>query len=102
MSSPIACNASPFTPEERRRWQDATARWKDVVQEIRELPDGYALRIPSDARSIAAAAEWITLDRVCCPFLRYGLVIEEEGGPAWLQLTGRAGTKEFLQAAIRA
>ena len=76
-------------------------QWRTGVQESRELPDGYALRIPSDAGAVMAAAEWITLDRLCCPFLSYTLEIEREGGPVWLRLTGRPGVKEFIQAVAR-
>ena len=100
--SPIACNVSPFSPAERQRWQELMKTWRASVQEVRELPDGFALRIPSDAPSIMLLAEWIALDRLCCPFMSYALEIECEGGPVWLRLTGRPGTKEFMQQAVNA
>ncbi|MGH7818626.1 MAG: hypothetical protein ACREQ9_02540 [Candidatus Binatia bacterium] len=100
VESPIACNVEPFSPEERRRWQELGSRWQASVQEIRELPDGYAFRIPSDAAAIVAAVEWMTLDRICCPFFTFSLEIEREHGPVWLTLTGREGAKEMLREGI--
>ena len=97
--SPIACILEPFSSAERARWEELGTKWRASVLEIRELPDGYALRIPSDAASVLAVAEWMTLDRVCCPFLGFALEIEREGGPVWLRLTGRPGVKEFMQQA---
>src|SRR5436309_1470907 len=97
--SPIACVLDRFSPAERARWQQLGKNWRASVLEIRELPDGYALRIPSDATSVLAAAEWMTLDRLCCPFLTFVLEIAGEGGPVWLRLTGRSGVKEFMKQA---
>lgn len=98
--SPIACNVEAFSPAQRECWGELGVRWRSGVQERRELPDGYALRIQSDASAVMAAAEWITLDRLCCPFLTYTLEIEREGGPVWLRLTGRPGVKEFMRRAM--
>src|SRR5947209_62141 len=96
--SPIACNVTPFSPAERERWQELGRDWRTKVQEIRELPDGYAFQLPSDAASIVAAAEWMSLDRLCCPFFTFALEIEREGGGVWLRLTGRPGVKELMSA----
>ena len=98
--SPIACNFGVFVPEKHERWQELGRNWRSRVQEIRELPDGYALRIPSDAESILAAAEWMTLDRLCCLFMTFTLQIEGEEKGVWLHLTGREGVKQFIRGAI--
>jgi hypothetical protein len=42
----------------------------------------------------------IQLERQCCPFLRFQLTGEPGGGPTWLELTGPAGTREFLAREI--
>jgi len=46
------------------------------------------------------AAEFITLERLCCPFLTLALEVERERGPLWLKLTGREGVKPFLRAEL--
>jgi hypothetical protein len=50
--------------------------------------------------SLAGVAEWIALERRCCPFFRFQLDVEGETGPVWLRLTG-AGVKEFLAQGAR-
>ncbi len=95
--SPIACNLNALDREQRRRHQALTAKLRAAVQEMRELPDGYSFRLPSDEAMIQGTAEWITLERRCCPFLAFGFEAGRENGPLWLNLTGREGVKPFLK-----
>jgi hypothetical protein len=95
--SPIACNLNALDRERRRRHQSLTAQLRAAVQETRELPDGYSFRLPSDEAAFQMTAEWITLERRCCPFLAFGLEAGRENGPLWLSLTGREGVKSFLK-----
>jgi hypothetical protein len=95
--SPIACHLNALDREQRRRHQSLTAQLRAAVQETRELPDGYSFRLPSDEATIQRTAEWITLERRCCPFIDFGLEAGREGGPLWLSLTGREGVKPFLK-----
>ncbi|MBV9957995.1 MAG: hypothetical protein JO360_06210, partial [Acidobacteria bacterium] len=60
--------------------------------------DGYAYRLPSNAQWITELARLIRLERECCLFLRFQLIIEPDHGPLWLELTGPQGTKDFLTA----
>jgi hypothetical protein len=46
------------------------------------------------------AAEYVSLERHCCPFLEFKLVQEAEGGAVWLHLMGRE-VKEFLNSQLR-
>lgn len=100
MESPIACDLTAMDAEQRERHRTLSGQIETSVEEIRELPDGYALRLPADASTVLMAAEFITLDRLCCPFFTFALEVEPEGGPIWLRLTGREGVKEFLQAEL--
>jgi hypothetical protein len=98
--SPIACNLGAFTIEQRRRKEELGSHLWASVQETRELPDGYAFRLPADASSLQNAAEWVALERLCCPFFSFGVEAEREGGPVWLRLTGREGVKQFIRAEL--
>jgi hypothetical protein len=95
--SPIACNLNALDREQRRRHQSLSAQLRAAVQETRELPDGYSFRLPSDEATIQRTAEWIVLERRCCPFIAFGLEAGRENGPLWLSLTGREGIKPFLK-----
>lgn len=46
-------------------------------------------------------AEFITLERRCCPFLSFSLDSEREQGSYSIRITGRPGVKEFLRDAYK-
>ena len=95
--SPIACNMTALSDEQRKRISVLIKQIRASGQEVRELPDGYALRLPSESATVRDVAEYITLERMCCPFFRFEMEVEPEGGPIWLRLTGREGVKEFTK-----
>jgi hypothetical protein len=95
--SPLACNIAALNDEQRKRIQILLTQMKSAHQEVRDLPDGYAFRLPTDSATIRDTAEYVTLERLCCPFFRFDLEVEQEGGPLWLRLTGRPGVKELTK-----
>ena len=95
---PIVCRL--LGPELRAREQVLQREIFSGVQEVRELPDGYALRYPGEARWLATLAEFIRFERACCPFLRFELHAEQQDGPLWLRLRGPEGAKEFIAALL--
>ena len=97
---PIACNLTDSDFQERRA--GVLKMVADGVMETKELNDGYAYRFPSDSSWLATLAKLITVERACCPFLRFNLRIEPAEGPIWLELTGPPGTKDFLNSIIAA
>ncbi|HYH84217.1 MAG TPA: hypothetical protein VEX60_01975 [Pyrinomonadaceae bacterium] len=98
--SPIACDMSAIEPSQRARHVAAAGELFRAVMEIRELPGGYAFRLPAGADTLLKAAEFVSLERLCCPFLGFMLEVEPEGGPAWLRLTGREGVKAFIREEV--
>lgn len=67
----------------------------EAVQEVQELPDGYAFRYAADESTWMNVARFVELERRCCAFLFFTLELEERGS-VWLRLTGREGVKEFI------
>ena len=55
---------------------------------------------PNDSEVLLTAAEFISLERLCCPFFGFELQVKREGGSVWLSLTGRDGVKPFIMAEI--
>lgn len=98
----IACDPSPITPEQRERWMVIVKQLYGATLEIRDLPDGYALRLPNSSEMLLLIAEDLNMERLCCPFLRYTVVLEPQHGPFWLHMTGGNGVKEFLRIAFEA
>lgn len=66
-----------------------------------ELPDGFAFRYPATDSWLASLAEFITLERRCCPFLTFALEVAPERGTTDLRLTGDDRVKAFLAAQLR-
>lgn len=98
--SPIACDMGAIDPGLRAGHVTTGAHLFRAAEEIRELPDGYAFRLPADADTLLKVAEFISLERLCCPFLGFALEVEPEGGPIWVRLTGREGVKEFIREEV--
>src|SRR5262245_24466703 len=94
VSLPIACSLTSTELQERRL--TVLQKLRDAVLEFKELGDGYAYSFASGGNRFKELAEMIDLERQCCPFLQFRLTVEPGNGPLRLDVTGPAGTKEFL------
>jgi hypothetical protein len=98
-ASPLACDRLALSPEARtRHFDELGPRLSALRMGVRELPDGYAFQFPADAKTVLLLAEWAAGERLCCPFFDIDIRMEPEGGPMWLTLTGRKGTKDVIRA----
>lgn len=93
----FACSLTALTAEQRKRHAELRKVLGESIKEVQELPDGYAFRLPDDAKTIVNAAEFITYEKRCCPFFKFNLEIESNSQPVWLKLTGQEGVKQFLK-----
>lgn len=55
------------SPEQRAAHHRTTGALFGAVEAVEELPDGFAFRVPSSADLLKASAEFIDLERRCCP-----------------------------------
>lgn len=96
---PIACSLSA---------QDRTVRGTELgdifkhIQQINELPDGYALKFPGSEIWATNLLKVIVGERACCPFFTFELVFEPQEGPIWLHMRGPDGVKEFVKDMVGA
>jgi hypothetical protein len=96
--SAFVCDRLAFSPEVRKRHFEVLGpALGNLRTNVRELPNGYEFQFPSDPKTIAMIDEWAEQERLCCPFFDIDVRFEHEGGPTWLRLTGRPGTKEFMR-----
>lgn len=99
----IACDPYAVTPDQQERWvKEIVPQLYKAVQEIQELPNGWAWRLPSTSEVLLLVAEDLNMERLCCPFVHYTLEIQPNRGPFWLRMTGAEGVKEFLRMAFEA
>jgi hypothetical protein len=97
---PIACDMRAIEPGLRAGHIATAGRVFRAAEEIRQLADGYAFRLPGESDTLLKASEFISLERLCCHFLGFELTVEPEGGPVWLRLTGREGVKAFIREEV--
>ncbi len=95
--APFACNLRSFQPAQRERWRILLDRVYAAAGERREITDGYTFRIDTAQIPIGEIAEWIDLERRCCPFFDFELAVHGEDGAVWLSLRGREGVKQFIE-----
>jgi hypothetical protein len=98
-SSPFACNAFALSADVRKRHFDELGpTLLKLKKSTRELADGYEFDFPADNHTYQLLTEWISQERLCCPFFNIELRLESESGSMWLRLTGQTGVKEFIKA----
>ncbi len=110
MTTPLACDLTVFTAEERARLRALARRVFDAASAAEDLPDGYRLRFTggraggaddpgADGIPLAPAiAEWITLERRCCRCIAFAIEFEAEGRPISVRMAGGPGVKPFILA----
>jgi hypothetical protein len=98
--APIACRIDALEPEARRRHAALARELAAAALETIELPDGVSVRFPMRPYLFLRLAEWIELERACCPFLRFGLLFENRVPTMRLDLRGPEGVQELLRAEL--
>ena len=98
--SPFACDMTAIAPDQRGAHMATIEKLFRSVQSMRELPDGYAFELPNESNVLLTLAQFVDLERLCCPFFGFAIDVEREGGPIFLSLTGREGVKPFIMAEI--
>jgi hypothetical protein len=97
---PIACDLTALDAGQRERRRALQERLRADVREIREIENGYAFEYSPELEVLLAVAEFVALERLCCPFFDFAIEVGREGGPLWLRMTGSEGAKEVLRAEI--
>jgi hypothetical protein len=67
-----------------------------AVDEVVELPDGYAYRFSGGDSPLESLLEFIAAERRCCPFLSFEIAFEPHQGPLWLRMRGSPRVKSFI------
>ena len=97
---PLSCDLTAIKADEHPHHEALTHSLFAAVQEVCELPDGYGFRLPTEI--LLTAAEFISRERLCCPFFRFQLEIEPGGQSFWLRVTGSSEVKEFVHVEFSA
>ena len=85
-------------PDRQAHFSLAKELFQQRALERVDLPNGYAIRFPSDA--LEAVARFVANERKCCPFMSFELTFGPESAPLWLRMSGPEGTKDVLDAEL--
>ena len=91
---PIACTLAPDALRARRDGLLADLLRRAEHQEL--LDEGLRVRFAPDNDTLATIAQVVDAERRCCRFLRFVITVEPDGGEISLDLSGPAGTREFI------
>jgi len=94
----LACDTEAISAVERTRYSFLVSKLKEAVMQQQETSDGYAWEVNGDTISLPEAAEWVAMERRCCPFLTLQLEAPGQGTSYWIKLSGPEGAKAFLVA----
>lgn len=86
------------TEEAQEMRGELITRMLDSIKQVREIDSGYVLRFGSSSQDLVMVSEWIQVERLCNPFLRFRLSVESNGGPISVEMAGPSGTQDFLRS----
>jgi hypothetical protein len=95
---PIVCTLTPDALRARRE-----GLLSDLMRQAEghdDLPDGLRLRFAATGDRLSTVTRAVEAERHCCRFLRFGITVEPDGGPIFLELSGPPGTREFVAALL--
>ncbi len=95
--TPLICNMDVFTRAQREVHLQTTTQLVRAVQSVQEVENGYEFRFANETELIARIAEFISNERLCCPFLEFTVHVVSSSEPVSVTLTGPVGTQEFLR-----
>ena len=93
---PIACTLDAAAIKTRR--DGLLAQLCSSAKHRERLRNGLRLEFAAGSETLALIGAAIDAERRCCRFLTFQLTVTEDEGPVVLELTGPAGTREFLDA----
>ena len=101
MNSTFFCDLGALTIHQRQRHGELAKKLRPLVVEFEELSNGYAVSVRSVQSVEADLEEFMTLERLCCPFFTLSLEFENrneiEERTYVLKITGRGEIKPFIR-----
>ena len=91
---PIACTLSPDALQGRRDGLLADLLHRAEHYELTE--HGLRMRFAPGTDTVATLARVVDAERHCSRLLRFVITVEPDGAPISLELSGPAGSREFI------
>jgi hypothetical protein len=92
---PIACSLDGRALASRQA--ELRASVLADAESVERLADGYRWRFRNDRNLFSRLGPLIDAERHCCQFLRFAIAADHDLGTVTLDVTGPAGTADFLE-----
>jgi hypothetical protein len=94
MGPPITCTLNDAEMRERRR--TILDAFRSAAVDVTSLPLGYAYHFAPTSEVLAQVARLLDLERRCCPFLTFKIVVAADDQAACLEVTGPPEAKPII------
>jgi len=94
MNLPIVCTLNESELRERRKALMDTFRSMAITAS--ELPDGYVFNFPVSSEALHRITDVVDLERQCCAFLTFKIVVEAANAAMRLEVTGPGEAKNVI------
>src|ERR1051326_2482255 len=94
MDLPIACTLSEA--EFRQRRQAILEVFRGIHVSAMELPDGFAYTFAATSDALLQIAQLVGLERKCCAFLTFKIIVEGGAAQIRLEVTGPKEAKMLI------
>jgi hypothetical protein len=94
MDLPIACVLTEVQLRDRR--QAIVEMFRSMQVTVAELPDGYAFSFPPSSEALQRITQLVDLERQCCPFLTFKIVVEAAQATMRLEVIGPGEAKKVI------
>jgi hypothetical protein len=98
MDPVFACDMTAMNPTQRARHHELAVVLRPAILATEELDDGYAARFEMKDELVMTLAEFMTLERLCCPWLTLAVEAERGGGSLKLRVTSVPEAKAAIRA----
>jgi hypothetical protein len=95
----IACAPGAIPAGERAEHFALAARlFTEAAISRTPLSNGYEIKFP--AETLISVAQFVTNERLCCPFMRFDIEMQAGNNVLVLRMTGPAGTRDVIDAEL--
>jgi hypothetical protein len=91
----VACHLTDEAFSKRKA--TISSKINSKIIQVEELANGYQFSFAYSERMLIELTEFIYVERQCCPFINFHLMLNNNTDNLVLRLTGAEGTKAFIK-----
>ncbi|MGA7290818.1 MAG: hypothetical protein WBX02_22115 [Terriglobales bacterium] len=94
MGPPIACTLNDA--EMRERQKTLLDAFRNTALDVTSLPLGYVYRFAPSSAALAQIVSLVDLERQCCPFLTFKIIVAADNQAICLEVTGPPDARPLI------